>query len=86
MAISQGLLLASHPLLKLQTAAVLRQLLRAKWGFQEQESMKIVLGVFLSGGTAVRRHVAVPLLLLLLMSVEVHWASAWVVALPRLGS
>lgn len=60
MAISQGLLLASHPLLKLQTAAVLRQLLRAKWSFQEWEAVEIVPGVLLSGGTAVRRHVAVP--------------------------
>lgn len=40
--ISQGLLLASHPLLKLQTAGVLRQLLRAKRGFQEQKAVEIV--------------------------------------------
>ena len=55
--ISQGLLLASHPLLKLQTAGVLRQLLRAKRGFQEQEAVEIVPGVLFSWGTAVRRHV-----------------------------
>ena len=40
MAVSPGLRLASCPLLKLQTAEVLRQLLRAKWGFQEREGCR----------------------------------------------
>lgn len=59
MAISQGLLLASCPLLKLRTAAVLRQSLRTKKGFQKQEAVEIVPGALLSGRAVVRRHVAV---------------------------
>jgi hypothetical protein len=57
--ISQEFLLASHPLLKLQTAGVLSQLLRTKWGFQEWEAVETVLGALLSGRAAMRRHVAV---------------------------